>query len=83
MTSATSNSGEQEPVSVLDPRVNGGDLSHVLAVHSLSKRSSMAGYRFGFVAGDHPIIDDLLSVRKHLGMISGADSANCYCRVQR
>ena len=60
---------EQEPVSVLDPRVNGGDLSHVLAVHSLSKRSSMAGYRFGFVAGDRPIIDDLLSVRKHLGMM--------------
>lgn len=60
---------EAEPVSILDPRVNGGDASGVLAVHSLSKRSSMAGYRFGFVAGDPGVIADLLALRKHLGMM--------------
>jgi succinyldiaminopimelate transaminase len=60
---------EKQPVSILDPRVNGGELSGLLAVHSLSKRSSMAGYRFGFVAGDPAIIASLLEVRKHLGMM--------------
>lgn len=58
-----------QPISILDPRVNGGDLRGLLAVHSLSKRSSMAGYRFGFVAGDRALVDDLLAVRKHLGMM--------------
>lgn len=57
------------PVSILDPRVNDGDVRGLLAVHSLSKRSSMAGYRFGFVAGDQSIIDGLLATRKHLGMM--------------
>lgn len=60
---------ESAPVSILDPRVNGGDPSGVLAVHSLSKRSSMAGYRFGFVAGDPLVIAELLALRKHLGMM--------------
>jgi succinyldiaminopimelate transaminase len=60
---------EQEPISILDPRVNDGDLTNVLALHSLSKRSSMAGYRFGFVAGDQDVIASLLAVRKHLGMM--------------
>ena len=58
-----------EPVSVLDPRVCGGDLTGLLAVHSLSKRSNLAGYRAGFVAGDAAIVGELLAVRKHTGMI--------------
>jgi aspartate/methionine/tyrosine aminotransferase len=41
----------------------------VLAVHSLSKRSNLAGYRFGFVAGDPAIVQSLLEVRKHAGMM--------------
>ncbi len=57
----------EQPVSVLHPQVNGGDLTGIVAVHSLSKRSTMAGYRFGFLAGDHRIIGDLLERRKHLG----------------
>ena len=57
------------PISILDPRVNGGNVSNVLALHSLSKRSSMAGYRFGFLAGDEGIVSRLLGVRKHLGMM--------------
>ena len=60
---------DTQPTSILDPSVNGGDLRGLLAVHSLSKRSSMAGYRFGFVAGDPFMVDDLLAVRKHLGMM--------------
>ena len=60
---------DAEPVSVLDARVNGGSLDGVLAVHSLSKRSNLAGYRCGFVAGDPAVIAVLLGVRKHAGMI--------------
>jgi succinyldiaminopimelate transaminase len=60
---------EETPVSILDPRVNGGDVTNLLAVHSLSKRSSMAGYRFGFLAGDPAVVSRLLGVRKHLGMM--------------
>ena len=43
---------EAEPVSVLHPSVSDGDYGGLLAVHSLSKRSNLAGYRAGFVAGD-------------------------------
>jgi len=59
----------EQPVSVLDPRVCGGSTEGVLAVHSLSKRSNLAGYRFGFVAGDPEVVRSLLALRKHLGMI--------------
>ncbi|MDQ7910507.1 succinyldiaminopimelate transaminase [Phytohabitans sp. ZYX-F-186] len=60
---------EDEPVSVLSPEVNGGRLDGVLAVHSLSKRSNLAGYRAGFVAGDPEIVSELLAVRKHAGLM--------------
>lgn len=60
---------EAEAISVLDPRVNDGDLTGLLAVHSVSKRSNAAGYRAGFVAGDPAIVQELLAVRKHLGMM--------------
>jgi succinyldiaminopimelate transaminase len=60
---------ETEPVSVLDPRVTDGDHTGVLAVHSLSKRSNLAGYRAGFVAGDPAIVGELLAVRKHAGLM--------------
>jgi len=41
----------------------------VLAVHSLSKRSNMAGYRCGFVAGDGDLVAYIGSVRTHAGMM--------------
>lgn len=41
----------------------------VLAVHSLSKRSNLAGYRAGFVAGDAAVVARLLDVRRHAGLI--------------
>ncbi|WP_026875060.1 succinyldiaminopimelate transaminase [Jiangella gansuensis] len=57
------------PVSVLDPAVNGGSLDGVLAVHSLSKRSNLAGYRAGFVTGDPALVKRVLDVRKHAGLM--------------
>lgn len=57
------------PRSVLHPSVVGDDHSGVLAVHSLSKRSNLAGYRFGFVAGDAALVSRMLGIRKHLGMM--------------
>jgi succinyldiaminopimelate transaminase len=58
-----------EPVSLLHPAVCDGDHTGLLAVHSLSKTSSLAGYRAGFVAGDRALIAELLAVRKHAGMM--------------
>jgi succinyldiaminopimelate transaminase len=60
---------ETEPVSVLDPAVNGGSLESILAIHSLSKRSNMAGYRAGFVAGDPEIVRAVREVRRHSGLM--------------
>ncbi len=60
---------DAEPVSVLHPEVCGGSHHGLLAVHSLSKRSNLAGYRGAFVAGDPALVAALLAVRKHAGMI--------------
>ena len=60
---------EASPVSVLHPDVCGGSHEGLLAVHSLSKRSNLAGYRAGFVAGDPGLVADLLAVRKQAGMM--------------
>jgi succinyldiaminopimelate transaminase len=60
---------DAEPVSVLHPSVCDGDHTGLLAVHSLSKTSSLAGYRAGFVAGDPIVVAELLAVRKHAGMM--------------
>lgn len=60
------------PVSVLSPRVARGSYDNVLAVHSLSKRSSMAGYRCGFVAGDRRVIQSLLQRRRDAGFLVAA-----------
>ncbi|GAA3439328.1 succinyldiaminopimelate transaminase [Kutzneria kofuensis] len=60
---------ESDAVSVLDPRVSGGSTEGLLAVHSLSKSSSLAGYRAGFVTGDPALVKRLLEIRKHAGMI--------------
>jgi len=57
------------PVSVLHPDVCGGSAQGLLAVHSLSKRSNLAGYRAGFVTGDPALVADLLAIRKQAGMI--------------
>jgi succinyldiaminopimelate transaminase len=60
---------DAEPVSVLDERVNGGSFEGILAVHSLSKRSNLAGYRAGMVLGDPALVGPILEARKHLGLM--------------
>ncbi|MEM9467339.1 MAG: pyridoxal phosphate-dependent aminotransferase [Actinomycetota bacterium] len=52
------------PRSILQHGVDG-----VLAVHSLSKRSNLAGGRAGFYAGDPDVVHYLREMRKHGGML--------------
>ncbi len=61
--------GDSQPISVLHPDACAGSHTGLLAVHSLSKRSNMAGYRAGFVTGDPSLIAKLLEIRKHAGMM--------------
>lgn len=60
---------EAEPLSVLHRDVNGGSMDGLIAVHSLSKRSNLAGYRSAFAAGDAAVLGELLEVRKHSGLM--------------
>lgn len=59
----------ERALSVLHPEVCGGSHDGLLAVHSTSKHSNLAGYRAGFVAGDPALVAQLLAVRKHAGMM--------------
>ncbi|MFI1417080.1 bifunctional succinyldiaminopimelate transaminase/glutamate-prephenate aminotransferase [Streptomyces sp. NPDC020731] len=63
---------EADPVSVLHPDVNGGSYDGIVSVHSLSKRSNLAGYRAAFLAGDPAVLGPLLQIRKHGGMMTSA-----------
>jgi len=60
---------ENRAVSVLHPEVCGGSHEGLLAMHSLSKRSNLAGYRAGFVTGDPVLVAELLELRKHAGFM--------------
>jgi succinyldiaminopimelate transaminase len=60
---------EAAALSVLNPGVCGDSHAGLLAVHSLSKRSNLAGYRAGFVTGDPALVAELLEVRKHAGLM--------------
>lgn len=55
------------PQSIL--KFTDGNNKNLLAVHSLSKRSSMAGYRAAFLIGDRQLISKIREVRKHAGMM--------------
>jgi len=63
---------EERPVSILHPDVCDGSHEGLLAVHSLSKRSNLAGYRAAFVTGDPVLVKRLLEIRKHAGMLMPA-----------
>jgi len=52
------------PRSILEHGADG-----VVAVHSLSKRSNLAGARAGFYAGDAELVGYLSEVRKHAGFM--------------
>lgn len=41
----------------------------VIAIHSVSKRSNLAGFRAGFISGDKEIVKYLGEVRKHAGLM--------------
>ena len=62
--------GEERPVSILDPEVCGGDFTNLIAVHSLSKTSNLASYRAGWLAGDGELIQELLDIRRHAGLMN-------------
>jgi succinyldiaminopimelate transaminase len=58
------------PRSILD--LAQGKNENLLSLHSLSKRSNLAGYRAAFIAGDKKLINELLQLRKHAGMMVSA-----------
>ncbi len=61
--------GHAPAPSLLHPQVCQGSHANLLLVHSLSKRSNLAGYRAGIITGDPSLVDALLQVRKHAGMM--------------
>ncbi|HTK15587.1 MAG TPA: aminotransferase class I/II-fold pyridoxal phosphate-dependent enzyme [Acidimicrobiia bacterium] len=56
-----------EPATILTSGLDG-----VLAMHSLSKRSNLAGMRVGFYAGDGNLVEYLVETRKHAGLMAPA-----------
>ena len=56
--------GEEPPASALQV----ADRGHVCVLNTLSKRSSMPGYRSGFVAGDPAIVAALKRYRPNVGV---------------
>ena len=57
------------PRTVLGHGAGPDGLEGVVAVHSLSKRSNLAGLRVGWYAGDPDLVGYLREVRKHVGMM--------------
>jgi succinyldiaminopimelate transaminase len=57
------------PSTILGHGVGADGLDGVVAVHSLSKRSNMAGFRVGWYAGDADLVGYLREVRKHAGFM--------------
>ncbi len=55
---------EGRPETILEQGMEG-----VVAVHSVSKRSSAAGLRAGFYAGDPSLVRSLSELRKHAGLM--------------
>jgi succinyldiaminopimelate transaminase len=54
-----------EQTTILSTGVDG-----VIAVHSVSKRSNLAGMRVGFYAGDPDLVTYLVETRKHAGLMA-------------
>ncbi len=57
------------PMSVLHPSIAGNSHEGVLALHSLSKRSNLAGYRAGLIVGDPALIKTVWNLRRHAGLL--------------
>jgi aspartate/methionine/tyrosine aminotransferase len=54
-----------QPATILSSGLDG-----VLAMHSVSKRSNLAGMRVGFYAGDPDLVGYLVETRKHAGLMA-------------
>ena len=59
--------GDKKPISILSAAK--GDNKNLIAVHSMSKRSNLAGYRAALIVGDSELIARIREVRKHAGMM--------------
>jgi succinyldiaminopimelate transaminase len=57
------------PRSLLHPAVAGPDPTGLLALHSLSKQSTAAGYRGGLLSGDPLLVRRVWEARRHLGLL--------------
>jgi succinyldiaminopimelate transaminase len=60
---------DQAPATIVGHGSGPGGLGGVVAVHSLSKRSNLAGLRVGWYAGDPDLVHFLQEVRKHVGLM--------------
>ncbi|MDN5790161.1 MAG: aminotransferase class I/II-fold pyridoxal phosphate-dependent enzyme, partial [Micrococcales bacterium] len=69
--------------SILHPDVCGDSHEGLLAVYSLSKQSNLAGYRAAFLAGDRALVQRILAVRKHAGMMMPAPVQHVMAAVLR
>ncbi len=60
---------DKKPASILEASINVGnrDFKNVLAINSISKRSSAPGLRSGFIVGDREILKDYLKFRTYVG----------------
>jgi succinyldiaminopimelate transaminase len=58
---------EKAPTSIL--KLANGNNKNLLAVHSMSKRSNLAGYRAALIVGDKDLIAKIREIRKHAGMM--------------
>jgi acetylornithine aminotransferase len=56
--------GDRAPASILEV----GDTTNVVALNTLSKRSSMTGYRSGFIVGDPVLIGAMKRLRPAVGV---------------
>jgi len=54
---------------LLQEEITDGDLTGLLSIYSLSKQSSIAGYRAALAGGDKNLIQGLINLRKHAGLI--------------
>jgi len=65
-------SSDEPTPCILHPDVTQGSRRLTLSVYSLSKQSNLAGYRAGFLAGCSELVGELLTARKHLGLMPPA-----------
>lgn len=57
---------------LLDPAVCDGNQDNLLVLYSLSKQSNLAGYRAAFAAGDSKLIQPIVNLRMHSGLMMPA-----------